>query len=475
MKTKWIAGFVLAAMAFSACDDSTDNIGASLTNRLDRFQIVADTFTVSSRSIMVDSVVTQSRYTYLGRIKDPETGAYVTGSYTTQFMHLEETTASMLPAKSEIVSLEDDNVIADSCHLNIYINSYVGDSLAPMKLKVYELSTPVKEGVAYYSDFAPEEEGIVRTDGIIKEKSYSYTNFLVKDSARASSSYMPYINITLNEPYTDKEGNTFKNYGTYILRSYYDHPERFKNSYSFVHDVCPGFYFKTTGGLGLMSEIYTTELVIYLRATVNGTVTSYAKIFTGTEEVMQTNNIINDKERMKQLAADNTCTYIKTPAGIFTEVTLPVDEMKRGHETDTISSAQISFYRYNALDTDEMKLKDASYLLMIPRDSINSFFESKSLPNYTTSYIAALSTSKNSYSFNNITHLISHMYAHRNETENWNKVVLIPVEATLSSSTSSTDFRRVSNLMSITSSRLVGGSANPHAPITISVIYNQFR
>ena len=475
MKAKWIAGIVLTALAFSACDDNTDDVGASLTNRLDKFQIVTDTFAVSTRSLLVDSVITHSKYTYLGRIKDPETGAYVTSSYSTQFMHLEETTTVTFPSKDQILSVEDGEVIADSCHLNIYINSFVGDSLAPMKLKVYELNTPVPEGKTFYSDYDPEEEGIIRTDGICKEKSYTKTNFLVSDSLRQTSNYMSYINITLNEPYTDKEGKTYKNYGTYILRSFYEHPERFKNSYSFTHDVCPGFYFKTTGGLGLMSEVYTTELVLYIRYSKNGNSINSAKVFTSTEEVIQTNNIINDKERMKQLATDNTCTYIKTPAGIFTEVTIPVDDIKKGHEADSISSAQISFYCYNDVSEDELQLNDAKYLLMIPRDDINSFFENKSLPNYTTSFITILNTSTNSYTFQNITNLISHMNDCRNQSENWNKVVLVPVEATLSNTTNSTDFRKVSNLMSLTSSKLIGGSANPHAPVTINVIYNQFK
>ena len=28
--------------------------------------------------------------------------------------------------------------------------------------------------------------------------------------------------------------------------------------------------------------------------------------------------------------AEDTCTYLKTPAGIYTEVTLPVDDIKKG-------------------------------------------------------------------------------------------------------------------------------------------------
>ena len=74
--------------------------------------------------------------------------------------------------------------------------------------------------------------------------------------------------------------------------------------------------------------------------------------------------------------------------------------------------------------------------------------------------------------FGNISTLITHLYQTRTEgDEDWNKVVLVPVERESSSSSSATT--SVSNLMLLTSTRLVGGSANTHAPVTISVIYNK--
>ena len=46
------------------------------------------------------------------------------------------------------------------------------------------------------------------------------------------------------------------------------------------------------------------------------------------------------------LREDNTCTYLKTPAGIFTEVTLPVDEISTSHSTDSLLTAKIVFQRH---------------------------------------------------------------------------------------------------------------------------------
>ena len=206
MKVKFWAGILLTAMAISACDDNTQDIGASLTKDVDHFSITADTFRVSTRSIVIDSVLSRSTYDYLGRMKDPETGDYVTADYITQFVQLEQISNNMFPTENTILGRIDGQAIADSCHLNIYIQAHVGDSLAPMKLTAYEMATPLEEGKVYYSDFNPFERGLIREDGIKKQKSYTYVNYLISESRRDESSYIPYINVTMNEPYTDSEG-----------------------------------------------------------------------------------------------------------------------------------------------------------------------------------------------------------------------------------------------------------------------------
>jgi len=476
MKAKWIAGILLTAITISACDDDTANIGSSLTKDVDHFAIVSDTFDVSTRSILIDSVLSQNSTCYLGRIKDPITGDYITSDYTSQFVQLESMASNLFPIKDNMVSRDlADNIIADSCHLNVYIVSSVGDSLAPMGLKVQEMKIPVAEGQFYYTDFSPEEDELVRTDGIMKQKTYTFVDFLKSEDLRNTTNYIPYINIPINDPYTDKDGVTWSNYGSYIINSYYNHPEYFKNSFTFTKNVCPGFYFKSTDGAGLMSQIYTTELKVYYRY-YGDTVTVGNRTFTGTTEVKQTTTITNDKKRLQQLVADNSCTYLKTPSGIFTEVELPVEDIMRGHEHDSITSAKIVFQTYQT-DTD-ICFDNASYLVMVPKAKMFSFFENNELPDNRTSYLAQLSKKTDSYEFGNISMLVTQLYRNRASNDaDWNKVVLIPVECTLGSSstttttTTATTATKVSNLMSLTNTRLVGGSENTHAPVTISVIY----
>ncbi len=462
----------MTAMTISACDENTQGIGSSIEKDVDRFTILTDTFEVTSRSIIVDSVLARGSSCYLGCMKDPETFDYVSSSYTTQFVQLEALAYNLFPDDEYLAKHIDGKAVADSCHLNIYINSAIGDTLAPMKLTVFELNRPAKENFPYYSDFDPVEQEMIRTDGLKKVKSYAYVNYLLNDSLR-SENYLPYINIHLNDPYTDKNGKVYKNYGTYLMQTYYGYPAYFKNSMTFCQNVCPGFYIENTDGAGLISKIYTTELVVYYQVRDDeGKLSSSARRFASTEEVLQTSNIYHNKERIKQLASDNTCTYLKTPAGIFTEVTLPISDIMEGHENDTLASAQISFERYNSVEEDNA-LEPPFYLVMLPKAQLFSFFEEKNLPDDKTTFLGTLNETYNYYSFSNISTLITSLWENReNAGEDWNKVVLVPVERNGGNNAAATT-TKISNLMSLSSTRLVGGSANTHKPITISVIYSK--
>ena len=457
----------IMSMLMASCDDNTDTLGNSVSNDADKFAILTDTFNVSSRSICVDSVLSRTQYSYLGHIKDAETNTYVTANFSTQFGVVEMLTESqLLPEKDSIVSRNDNGeIIADSCFFNIYFNSFVGDTLNPVKLTAYELATPIREGRDYYSNFDPLAEGYVRNDGIVKQKTFTYRGLVGTDSLHA-------VSIPLNEPYTDQQGNSYNNFGTYLMRKYYEDADNFKNSYNFVNRVFPGFFVKSTDGIGTMGEVLITALQLNYRCYYNDSIINTGLRIGGTEEVMQTTNIVNDQQRIQRLAADQTCTYLKSPAGIYTEVTLPIDDIKRGHENDTISSAKITFTRYNRSD-DEALYTAPTSVLMVPADSMYTFFEQRNLPDNVTSYIATYSSAYNTYTFNNISSLVNSLYANRGKSDNWNKVVLIPVA--VSTNTSTGAYTNVSNDMSLKSCRLIGGSENTHEPLRISVIYNKFK
>lgn len=480
MKSKLILCIALTALAITSCDDNTSYLGSTLTNKLDSLNISADTFEVTTRSIIADSVLSRNSVGYLGRIKDPETGAYITGDFMTQFHTMENYD---FPKEDSITSRDANNeIIADSTEIRLYYTSYFGDSLNAMKLTTYEMATPVEEGNLYYSNFDPQSSGMVKSDGIHKQKVFTINDLSVRDSIRTLSTYTKNIRIVINEPYT-KDGVTYHNYGTYLMKSYYKNKNYYKNSYNFIHNLCPGFYFKINNGLGSMAYISVSQLNVYFRYISSDSIYSGIASFGGTEEVLQTTKITNDTKTINKLAADSTCTYIKSPAGIFTEMSIPIDNIMKGHENDTLNTAKVVLTRINNNTQSKYELGIPKTLLIIPKDSLYSFFENSDIANSKTSYITTYSSTYNTYTFANISGLIAYIYAKKTkgvadnsnwvaQHPDWNKFVIIPVTTTYNSSS---ELTKVVHDMSLTSTRLVGGSDNKHDPIKINVIYSKFN
>lgn len=190
---------------------------------------------------------------------------------------------------------------------------------------------------------------------------------------------------------------------------------------------------------------------------------------------MQLNKIENDTENLKKLASQDQekCTYLKSPAGIFTEVTLPIEDIMNGHEKDTLNTATISFPRLNNENEDNpYNFATPSTILMVQKDSLQSFFEKSKLADYRTSYTASYSSTgsyKNAYTFQNIANLVSAMYKNKAEGEkknakwmdehpNWNKVVLVPVNVITTTQGYTTVISKINHDMSLASTRLIVGT-----------------
>lgn len=490
MKLKHLIAIAGIAMALTACDEGTENIGMSLTSSNDNINVTTEEFNVTTESFIPDSIYTYNNELYVGRVIDPETNTAVTNSFTMQLNMMEET---HLPDKEQILSREDGDIIADSCLLVLFFDNtrFYGDSTTAIKIKVSELSHPISDGV-HYTSFDPIKEGYIRKDGLSLSRVFTYNDLSLKDSIKESQSYDNHVTFRLNKPYTDKNGVQYKNYGTYILRNYYSHPEYFKNSYAFIHQMCPGFYIEITDGQGVMANFFQAQLRIYYNYKEEQDGKEYISYLgtSSTEEVLQTITVKNDKAALRKLIEeDQECTYLKTPAGIFTEVTLPVDEIKSAHTSDSLLSVSVSFNRVNNREPlTKYTFAAPKKLLLLQKDSLNTFFEKNM--NYNNKYAFYTTLSKNAYSFSSssdINNLIVKMYNDRREGlkndpdwvakhPNWNKALLIPVsEITTVSSTSSTGSTPVALVhdMDLRTTRLKRGTTT--SPIKLKVIYAKFK
>lgn len=476
---------VIAALTFAACDDTTEGIGGSITNKIDNINISNSAFNVTTKSIVADSVLSRNNTGLIGKMKDPETGNYVKGDYMTQLSVLPTFSVDTL---DYIKQANNGSIEADSCYLLVSYNASYGDTIAPMKVTAYEMTKPMAEDKEYYSNYNAFKEGWVSENNQHWSSNYNLSN----------TSDVKNFKIYLNKKYT-KDGKTYKNYGSYIMQTYAEHPEYFKTNYKFLHNVCPGFYIKNVGGTGNMAKIWNTELIFYWtrHKTINKDSTAVSigyNRFDGTEEVLQLNKIENDTKNLEQLASQQNWTYLKSPAGIFTEVTLPIEDIMKGHEKDTLNTATISFPRLNNDNEDNpYNFATPSTILMVQKDSLQSFFEKSKLADNRTSYTASYSntgTYKNAYTFQNIANLVSAMYKNKGKGENWDKVVLVPVNVITTTQGYTTVISKINHDMSLASTRLIVGTDDPDkdyttdektgkkvasGPIRIKVIYSKFK
>lgn len=483
---------VIAALTFAACDDTTEGIGGSITNKIDNINISDSAFNVTTKSIVAGAVLSRNNTGLIGKMKDPETGNYVKGDYMTQLSVLPTFSVDTL---DYIKQANKGSIEADSCYLLVSYNASYGDTIAPMKVTAYEMTKPMAEDQEYYSDY----DAFKVKEGWVSENNQHWSsNYNLSNTSDVKN-----FKIYLNKKYT-KDGKTYNNYGSYIMQTYAEHPEYFKTNYKFLHNVCPGFYIKNVGGTGNMAKIWNTELIFYwtrhktIKAKDGVKDSTAVSIgynrFDGTEEVLQLNKIENDTKNLEKLASQQNWTYLKSPAGIFTEVTLPIEDIMKGHEKDTLNTASISFPRLNNKDEDNAyNFATPSTILMVQKDSLQSFFEKSKLADNRTSYTASYSstgTYKNAYTFQNIANLVSAMYKNKGKGENWNKVVLVPVNVITTTQGYTTVISKINHDMSLASTRLIVGTDDPNkdyttdkktgkkvasGPIRIKVIYSKFK
>lgn len=485
----------------SSCSQDTATLG--IFPETDNITSTPGIFDVYTRTVLMDSVISNSTTSYLGSITDPETNTKVNASFAAQFHTYEDTKFPakelFTPANERSTQLRD--VKCDSIDIHLYYRSFFGEKNNPMKLEVYELSKDkiLEETTEYYTsdtleNYLPADAKPIAT------KIFSPVDYSLTDMERNDKDYNPNIHITLPAEY-----------GTKMLNTYYEHPEYFKDSYNFIRNVCPGFYFKVKSGDGTVVNVAVSTLNLfftYYHETIADSCYAALTRFSATPEVIQTTKF-NNADLQAYLNNDEdscTTTYLKTPAGFCTEVILPIDSIFKGHENDSISKAQLTFTRYNNKSSENKDYLDGKQdtdftfgipkeLLLVRKQDWADFFKKRKVADSKNAYTTSFSSAFNTYTFDNIGRLLSlcnnlkkegmmkeHLTAEEWEAKypDWNKVVLVPVKTSTSNDSSGNQYQvSVSNDLDMNSARLVRGYKSEDGtvdnPIKLQIIFSKFN
>ena len=463
MKIKYFCVALLASLLYS-CDDATTGIGDSTIATGDSIPAGAAIYEASTRSILADSVYARTSTAYLGKYTDPTYGEF-TADFIAQFNCGDN---FKFPETVQKVT---------GLQLRLYYGSHFGDSLNAMRLQVDSLNRIIPEGElsTFYTNIDPKQYYNPNTQPLAR-KAFSAKGISAEDSTYTYTDSYGYTNSYTSYWQTVKLPTSL---GQEMYDKYVKNQDYYKDSEQFIKNVLKGFYISCTHGDGTILYIDDMQLILnfeYLTESSSGKVDSLANgatVFAATKEVIQANRFQNS-ERLEELVKRSDCTYLKTPAGIFTEVTLPIEDIAEMHQRDTLNAVSITFTRYNEKNETGYNMGIPQHLLMVRKSDMYKFFEKNKLHDNKTSYLAEFVSSgsnANTYSFNNIASLVTYCINEKNNgtiEEDWNKVVLIPVKVETDASSNITGIK--SNL-NLESASLKGGEKDK---IKMQVLYTTF-
>lgn len=457
MKFNYFFALLLAVVAYS-CDDSTPDIGSSTIPEGDHIVSGTANYQVQTRSLLMDSIYARTSTAYLGKYTDPQYGEF-TADFIAQFNCTDD---FEFPETVEEVT---------GVRLFIQYSTFFGDSINAMRMQIDTLDRVIPENnqKTFYTNMDPMEY-YNESAAPLASIGYSATGVGVHDTIYSSTRV---ITQSIELP---------KGLAVHMYDKYTEDKNNYKDAEKFIQNVLKGIYVRCTHGDGTILYINNLDLRFMFKymiesssGKVDSLVNGYAD-FAATKEVIQANRFQNS-DKLKELVADPSCTYIKSPAGIVTEATLPIEQIYEKHQRDTLNAASLTFTRY----TEEAELAHAmpapTYLLMVRKSEMYSFFEENKNYDGVSSFLTTTGSgsSTNEYTYANIAQLITtsinEKMAGEKEDPNWltknpdwNKVILIPVTSNGTS---------YENSLEMGSAKLKGGT-NEGNEINMRILYTTF-
>lgn len=548
MKAKY-ALIALLAITFWGCDDNTAGLGLGMFPGSDQdINGQLKTYPVTTSSVPAGRIYAKTNIGYVGKFTDSQFGTYQVGFLSTlncpegltfpglynntAFGNNNKITNTMVEKASDDITLihkNDDNtgeVIGNIHTVELYLwyNNYFGDSLTACRLSVYELEKELEKAENkdyYYTDINPDE--FYKENDILGSKVYTAVDLSVKDSIRNLSTYVPSVHLTFEKNIAERVGGN-------ILRKFREAQEqgiKFDNEEFFK--AFKGIYVKSNFGDGTVLYVDQVQMNVvykcYAIDSIKGTPhlthdgkdsTYYAyRVFNSTREVIQANQLDNDSKIDELIKNDKSCTYLKTPAGIFTEAVLPISKINEELSGDTLNAVKLTFSNYNqSSNSSNFGMSAPANVMLIREKEKDRFFAKNLLNDGVSSFLTSHSTSTNQYTFNNITGLINACVNDRKAAERdinekgkveytvydtkkgidepkstnditiweedtkWDKVVLIPVLVTYDSSNNNNYYGTSSNIIGIQHDlrpgyvKLKGGEEG--GALNLEVVYTSF-
>ena len=549
MKTKY-ALIVLLAITFWGCDDNTAGLGLGMFPGSDQnINGKLSTFDVTTESVHAGKIYAMTNVGYVGKFTDETFGTYQAGFLAElncptgmTFPGVYDGTALDEKKKATRVMVDKEGLGDDvkpiyntdnendpnrklignihTIELYLWYSSYFGDSLTACRLSVYELSENLDTEHAYYTNINPENYyDHADPNSLLGTKAYTAVDLSVKDSIRNLSTYVPSVHVSFRD-------EAAKEIGKEIIKKANELGVNLDNKE--FRKIFKGIYVKSDYGDGTVLYINQAQMNVVYKCYAVDTITGLKlqkkvaeengeykdstyygyRTFATTREVIQANQLENDKVAIQNCINKSEWTYLKSPAGIFTQLTLPVSQIAEKLQGDTLNAVKLGIPIYNETSDKKFGMSTPKNVLLIRKKYKDSFFKDNQLSDgITSSLFNPTTTNFTQYTFNNITQMINNCLedGEREEAEkklkngtitlqitnsegetdtqvvhdieewekysDWNKFILIPVLVTTDASSSNSYYGSSSNVISIQHdlkpgyARLKGGTNSTNASL----------
>ena len=436
-----------------ACTETTGTLGIIETG--EELSTVSATFhfTSGTDSLYLDQLPYNSQFGCIGAIRDPETGGLIESSFATQFV----TQSNFKLPDESLMKKVDGHVVCDSMELILFMNQAYGDLDNAMKMEVYGMQSD-RAMLNSLTGITFPEEKVADFNEHLGSRMFTFYDRTLPADELQSSTHQHAIRVPIDAEI-----------GTQMMMKYYEHPEWFRDNNLFHDNVFPGVYCRLSESEGTMVNVAVSALDVNFVYKKDGKDKEGFVRFGATPEVFQCTRVENPKSRKKLCEVPDT-TYLKNPDGVITYINLPVDEMLKGHEQDSISMCALTLQAYSKTDD---AFDAPSQLLLVPHALRYTFFTENWNKDDRFFYITSYNATTNAYVFSNISRLVKGLKLLKDmgisTDEDWERVDVIPVSTTSDGSTYTSIFYDVTP----TSVRLVCGTDDK--PLDIQVVYSYFN
>ncbi len=412
MKIKSLILYIFSLLLItSACDDDLNSVGIGTKPERDNVTVYPDTVYLKAHTttIKADPVYFDPNINVflLGNFIDP-----LFGSLKADFINQFYATSSIFPETTESV---------DTVFLKLKYDSWLGDSIAPMVAKVYPATNDFNNSITdrkyKYTDIDLAQYA---SSSAWVTKTYTARDLSISDAVYYKSGYVKNLKLDISNGEINGE-----KIGTAFYNKWKNDPATFDNINAF-RSFFPGLYVTTTSGTGNVLKLYSTELhFVYKYKYTDGEGverdSTGTTILYSTSDLLQSCQYKNSSEQFPIGEFNRDTSYIKSPAGVYTQYTIPLNEIAQKIAQREINSVMFSVSSYPK-DDWKYALNPPTKLMMIRKDSLENFFSESHSVAAPTSYKASFSN--NTYNFSNISSLIRQGIS---EGKTELDVVLVPI------------------------------------------------